>query len=1288
MSAPRSNILKKPISDRISIFEKSQSNGTSSSNKTNYSPIIHSGKNISALKSQFTAAVAHDLEPPPKSPILLPKSIRSTDSNPSSEPSTPETTPQKNPLTETPSNSSTKSSGTTKSKTSPTGKTGSKASSQRQSSLKSSPPATSPTKTRNKSTTSHTSAKTSSSSLTRTTTARPTSPTKKPSSSVSPTAKKTVARTPIHAKTTDSHKTTPLKSVNNKRPTSPTKSPSPIGASNDHSKKLSLSRILSPEPKKDQEILAPVKESTLFKKDSSHSILERKESSKSVLDRKDSNKSVLDRKDSNKSVLDRKDSNKSVLDRKDSVKSVVDRKESTHSVLDRKESTHSVLDCKESTHSVLDRKESTHSVLDRQESTHSVLDRKESTHSVLDHKESTHSVFDRTESTHSFLERKESTHSVLGRKESTQSIQEPTDFVLEYKESTQSIHEPNHSTVERQESTYSFFDRKESTPSINNSFNSTFERNESSQSIFERRDSTDSLTERNNQNDDRKESIVSIMGDKETITIERKESFESVLGGREDSVFQRKESVASIGEDNEEFSPLERKESIDSVLDYNSSEEIDRKQSINSVQDDNESVDKFDLEKNDESESLLQGIKDSSEEYHDLCNTEEVNAPTYNPSKAFPPPRCVTPPPPKEEDEPTPATLPTVKVTVEDIKLVKKDSSSRLPPTTVVSDPDDEDEDEEDSPEDINRLNLRNSSYSSNYKDDDKIGGYRRNSIEKHIDTRVINANYMKSQSPLVMNSSVSTTPSRYWTNQALQNDNSQTISEALKLDLEFKDEKINALNKELEELHNGGAVEEEIASLKKHKAELDARLMDQEEELDDLAGQVQMLEQSKIKLEMSIAAQKKEHRKELSSKEEELEDARAAAQKRVKALEQQLENEHEERMGFVREKHDLETKIMNLQELASRSTDEEYVIKLKKDLKKTKALLKDAQCMIDKSRNDSSNKIVLRQLKNQLEDAEFAKTAAVKCRQNTEMELTEVQQQLDDVMRSKNDLEDKMMRICREKSDAQTQLEDNEEELSDIMKKYKSAVSQLSVDQITITQQTQQITELEEERHRLKETLSELNQKIDNLESDNISSVTHSRLELKIRELESKLELEQATRGRMETQIGRLKEAIEKYNHECDILRNKELNSQDMARKLQRQLRDSKEDYASLAQKEMETNAKKFEYEKQLELSESEVITVKNDLKIALKRIEHLQTAMQGDLSSETDSVSDGESDMSDDGVDVFLEHHRRAVSVQRERESMARELSAQRELRASMVREMSLKPLETMSEHPEETH
>jgi myosin-18 len=102
-------------------------------------------------------------------------------------------------------------------------------------------------------------------------------------------------------------------------------------------------------------------------------------------------------------------------------------------------------------------------------------------------------------------------------------------------------------------------------------------------------------------------------------------------------------------------------------------------------------------------------------------------------------------------------------------------------------------------------------------------------------------------------------------------------------------------------------------------------------------------------------------------NQEEELEDARAATQKKVKALEQQLENEHEERINFVREKHELETKIINLQEMASRSADEEQVSKLKKDLKRTKALLKDAQLMIERSKSDSSNKVVMRQLKNQV---------------------------------------------------------------------------------------------------------------------------------------------------------------------------------------------------------------------------------------------------------------------------------------------------------------------------------
>merc|ERR1712020_610961 len=108
-----------------------------------------------------------------------------------------------------------------------------------------------------------------------------------------------------------------------------------------------------------------------------------------------------------------------------------------------------------------------------------------------------------------------------------------------------------------------------------------------------------------------------------------------------------------------------------------------------------------------------------------------------------------------------------------------------------------------------------------------------------------------------------------------------------------------------------------------------------------------------------------------------------------------------------------------------------------------------------------------------------------------------------------------------------------------------------------------------------------------------------------------------------MDTQINRLKEAIEKLNHETDSLRHKEATAQDSSRKLQRQLRELKEDYANLQQKETETNAKKSEYEKLHELAEAETITARNDLKLALKRIEDLQTAINGELDSELSDLN-----------------------------------------------------------------
>ena len=51
----------------------------------------------------------------------------------------------------------------------------------------------------------------------------------------------------------------------------------------------------------------------------------------------------------------------------------------------------------------------------------------------------------------------------------------------------------------------------------------------------------------------------------------------------------------------------------------------------------------------------------------------------------------------------------------------------------------------------------------------------------------------------------------------------------------------------------------------------------------------------------------------QMADKEDELEDSRASAGKKIKILEQQLEAEHEERLAFLRERHELEGKILTL---------------------------------------------------------------------------------------------------------------------------------------------------------------------------------------------------------------------------------------------------------------------------------------------------------------------------------------------------------------------------------------
>ena len=90
---------------------------------------------------------------------------------------------------------------------------------------------------------------------------------------------------------------------------------------------------------------------------------------------------------------------------------------------------------------------------------------------------------------------------------------------------------------------------------------------------------------------------------------------------------------------------------------------------------------------------------------------------------------------------------------------------------------------------------------------------------------------------------------------------------------------------------------------------------------------------------------------------------------------------------------------------------------------------------------------------------------------------------------------------------------------------------------------------------------------------------------------------------------------------------------------------RDLREEVAGVQSRELELAHKKSDLEKQLELAEAETISVRNELKIAQRRIEDLQVAIQGDMDTSVGESGDSEEEDTGDAEVWLAEARRRMV-------------------------------------------
>uniref|UniRef100_A0A7N8YF29 Myosin XVIIIAa n=1 Tax=Mastacembelus armatus TaxID=205130 RepID=A0A7N8YF29_9TELE len=429
---------------------------------------------------------------------------------------------------------------------------------------------------------------------------------------------------------------------------------------------------------------------------------------------------------------------------------------------------------------------------------------------------------------------------------------------------------------------------------------------------------------------------------------------------------------------------------------------------------------------------------------------------------------------------------------------------------------------------------------------------------------------------------------------------------------------KVQQLEAELQDLSSQESKDEaSLAKVKKQLRDLEAKVKDQEEELDEQAGTIQMLEQAKLRLEMEMERQRQNHSKEIDSKDEEVEEIRRSCSKKLKQMEVQLEEEYEDKQKVLRERRELESKLLNAKDQVSQR-DVETEKRLKKDLKRTKVLLADAQIMLDHLKSNAPSKREIAQLKNQLEESEFTCAAAVKARKSMEIEIEDLHIQMEDVVKAKTSLEEQVSRLQREKNDLQSRMEEDQEDMNELMKKHKAAVAQSARDLSQISDLQAQLEEATKEKQEIQEKLHSLQSQLEFQEQSMVEKSLVSRQEAKIRELETKLEYERTQIKRLESLVSRLKENLEKMTEERNQHIAAENREKEQNKRMQRNIRDMKEEMAELSKKEGEASRKRHELEMDIESLEAANQSLQVDLKLAFKRIGDLQAAIEDEMESD----------------------------------------------------------------------
>ena len=374
-------------------------------------------------------------------------------------------------------------------------------------------------------------------------------------------------------------------------------------------------------------------------------------------------------------------------------------------------------------------------------------------------------------------------------------------------------------------------------------------------------------------------------------------------------------------------------------------------------------------------------------------------------------------------------------------------------------------------------------------------------------------------------------------------------------------------VRKEQEEAQKDAVIRDQAATIKKLEEAVDnvslsSPISRTYDEIDELRSELFILEKEMEKSKKRLASVKTLHRAEIETLEQDKESARFHLTKKVKALEDELERVQDELGTMVSHQNLLEEKVAKL----SSKTDYHGVIsKLQLDVKQKTVLLLDAESMLEQRESDSSSKLLVRQLKIQVEEAGAEVVTGLRAKKNLELELADTNAQMEEVSAARAATEGRFLEQVRENARLSSQVGEQEEELTQLMKQYRASAGNVATYMITLQEQAVIIQSLEMERDTAREEAAELRARISELEEAARESRNLKDGERREGELLRRLELEETNRKRAETRVIRLLEELGDGARKRAEDDRKGADAEKRQRKLVADFRKLQEEYAAL---------------------------------------------------------------------------------------------------------------------------